>query len=271
MVKWDGGFAAVGGERFYYLRSVARSGIFLRPLVLLHGASDNGDCWTPAAGHWTATYDVILPDNRGHGRSPRVSPEQSVDVVADHVAVLQALRLHGIALGGHSMGAETAANLAVQQPELVSALVLEDPPWRVQPQDPETARQWVQRTLRWRDMTIEQRIATQKSYYPRWSDEELRVWAPAKGEYDYNYLTAHHPTLDWRETASRLHCPGLLVTGDTADGAMVTPEVAAYVAQVWPQVQVVRIAGAGHNIRREQPRAYFQALDTFLAQHYPAA
>jgi pimeloyl-ACP methyl ester carboxylesterase len=45
-----------------------------RPLVLVHGFSDNALCWTPTARDLESEYDVIMPDMRAHGLSEQVKP-----------------------------------------------------------------------------------------------------------------------------------------------------------------------------------------------------
>ncbi len=37
------------------------------PLILLHGAMDNGLCWSPVAQKLSENYHVIMPDARSHG------------------------------------------------------------------------------------------------------------------------------------------------------------------------------------------------------------
>nr|NIT54977.1 alpha/beta hydrolase [Fodinibius sp.]NIW43382.1 alpha/beta hydrolase [Gammaproteobacteria bacterium]NIW97335.1 alpha/beta hydrolase [Phycisphaerae bacterium]NIY23561.1 alpha/beta hydrolase [Fodinibius sp.] len=59
-------------------------------------------------------------------------------------------------------------------------------------------------------------------------------------------------------------CPTLLVTGDPDLGAIVTPEVAEAIAGLQPQIQVAHIAGAGHNIRREQFERFLGAVTIFI-------
>jgi N-formylmaleamate deformylase len=39
------------------------------PLVLLHGLSDNGLCWTRAAQILESDFDVVMLDARNHGDS----------------------------------------------------------------------------------------------------------------------------------------------------------------------------------------------------------
>jgi N-formylmaleamate deformylase len=46
----------VGGIKIHYYRTAGRK----QPFVLLHGATDNGLCWTPVAEILTAKYDVIM-------------------------------------------------------------------------------------------------------------------------------------------------------------------------------------------------------------------
>ena len=116
-----------GANTLHYARMGVRSG---PPVVLLHGFSDAGLCWHRFASDIASEYDVILPDAAGHGRtSPPAPGEQQARGVADVLAVLDALGFNQVALVGHSMGAGTAARVAVAAPERVRALALEDPGW----------------------------------------------------------------------------------------------------------------------------------------------
>jgi len=109
-------------------------------LVLLHGLSDNGLCWTPVAEELQAEYDVIMLDARGHGHSGRSESVLSLETLAtDVVASMEALGLEKAYLQGHSMGAGTAAFVAAKYPDFVQALVLEDPPWPPRKPSAETA------------------------------------------------------------------------------------------------------------------------------------
>jgi pimeloyl-ACP methyl ester carboxylesterase len=53
------------GIRIHYWRSGGNK----PPLVLAHGSSDDGLCWTNLAKELEANFDIILPDARGHGLS----------------------------------------------------------------------------------------------------------------------------------------------------------------------------------------------------------
>lgn len=85
-----------------------------------------------------ASGRVVAVDARGHGNSSDAQPEDCrFDVAADDVvAVADQLQLPCFAVGGISLGAGTAINIAVRYPERVSALMLCRPAWLDRPQDP---------------------------------------------------------------------------------------------------------------------------------------
>src|SRR3546814_18746705 len=65
MTRWTTGICQTNGVKIHY----ARTGGAKPPLVLLHGLTGNGACWTPLARAFEHEYDVLMPDARGHGNS----------------------------------------------------------------------------------------------------------------------------------------------------------------------------------------------------------
>ncbi len=66
-MPWESGYVVANGLRLHYTRSGRDTG--KPPLVLAHGISDDGPCWTPIAAAMEDDFDVIMADARGHGRS----------------------------------------------------------------------------------------------------------------------------------------------------------------------------------------------------------
>jgi pimeloyl-ACP methyl ester carboxylesterase len=93
------------------------------PFLLLHGAAGslNTYDWLPDLGR-----TVVRMDLRGHGRSDRADSYLLDDYVEDALAVLREFAPAPVA--GHSLGGVVAWTLAQRFPELVTAIVLEDPP-----------------------------------------------------------------------------------------------------------------------------------------------
>src|SRR5262245_60062606 len=66
MNQWSSQDVTANGITIHYYRT----GNGDKPaLVLSHGASDSGLCWTRLTRALEADYDVIMPDARGHGLS----------------------------------------------------------------------------------------------------------------------------------------------------------------------------------------------------------
>ena len=274
MAVWQSGDIEVSDLRLYYTRTGGKK----PQVVLAHGFSDDGLCWTPVAEVLASEYDVIMVDARGHGRSE--GPEQgygSAEHAGDLASVITGLGLHRPAVLGHSMGAATALMLAGMHPNLVGAILLEDPPaWWVagSPTGLDKERQaqmrgWVTELKR---KTREEMIADVRTHSPSWSEAELGPWADAKLRLSFNALNREGAAaVDWPTTVRRVTCPALLITADPERGAIVTPEGAAALQALMPQLRVAHIPEAGHSIRREQFDRYIDVVRTFLAGVTPDA
>jgi pimeloyl-ACP methyl ester carboxylesterase len=123
MSTWHADTVHANGLRIYYTRTRGDK----PPLVLAHGFSDDGLCWTPITEQLAADYDVIMVDARGHGRSE--GPEQGyglTDLAIDLAGVITGLGLHKPAVLGHSMGGGTTFVMAGTYPEIPGAILIED-------------------------------------------------------------------------------------------------------------------------------------------------
>lgn len=269
MSNWQSGNVDVNGLRMHYTRTGGQK----PPVVLAHGFSDDGLCWTPVAQLLESDYDVVMVDARGHGKSD--DPEEgysSADHAGDLAGVIKGLGLQRPAVLGHSMGAATAIMLAGVYPDLPRAILLEDPPawWMPPPPDAATSRRpanfgsWI---IKLKRMTREELIAQAHTDSPVWSEAELGPWADSKLRLSFRVLNrAGSPAQNQPELVRRITCPTLLITADPTRGSIVTPEAAQALQAFLPQVQVTHINGAGHNIRREQFARYMEVVKGFLAK-----
>jgi N-formylmaleamate deformylase len=272
MADWLAGDVHANGIKIHYVRT----GGAKPPIVLCHGATDNGLCWTPVARALAGEYDVIMPDSRWHGFSDGPAEGNAPDCqVEDLVGFVQALGLAKPILMGHSIGANTALKAAGCYPELPRAVILEDPPLReaVVQENPATAQSFIENTRRsllgYKAMSREELIEMIHSQAPTWPEDELGPWADSKLQVSLNFVEARKnrpmPVSPWEDLA-RITCPALLITADPERGAIITPEVAQKAAGVLPSMKIVRINGAGHSIRREAFGAYMAAVEDFLAR-----
>jgi 3-oxoadipate enol-lactonase len=78
------------------------------PLVLLHALGEQSPDWAPVAQALASSWRVYAPDLRGHGASDWAAPYTIEQLATDLAALLDALELEQVALGGHSVGAPPA-------------------------------------------------------------------------------------------------------------------------------------------------------------------
>src|SRR5450631_537721 len=109
MSNWTTAICEANGIDIHYLRT----GGAKPPLVLLHGLTGSGACWSPLARTLEAEFDVVMPDARGHGNSSTpLNSYRYEDHARDVVGLIQGLGLAAPILLGHSMGGMTAAVVA---------------------------------------------------------------------------------------------------------------------------------------------------------------
>jgi 3-oxoadipate enol-lactonase len=102
------------------------------PMVLLHGLGDRAAKWRPVIPAFAEYFRVFALDMRGHGDSDRPGTYSFQLMCDDVVTVLDELGLVKVTLMGHSMGGAVALLVAMQHPDRVERLIVEDatPPYR---------------------------------------------------------------------------------------------------------------------------------------------
>jgi N-formylmaleamate deformylase len=269
MLKYTEDELKIKNAKIHYYRTGGKK----PPVILLHGASDNGLCWTQIATALAQNYDVIMPDAQGHGLSDRLGKGFTFKKLAEQVRGLSlSLGLKKPIIMGHSMGADTAVNVAVAYPSFPRAIILEDPPWgnppgNVQPTDEQ--RKQRADMVKWlaglRHLSLEGIIAESRKLDPPWPEEERLPWAKAKQQFDdslFSYVVINERP--YTELVPRIKCPALLIIGESG---IVTGETAARAARLWKSQQPfkwVQIKGATHNIRRDNFPEYEAAVFEFL-------
>lgn len=285
---WTEGDAFANGIHQHYYRT----GKNKLPLLLLHGFTENGLCWSRVAKGLEGDYDVIMIDARGHGRSSGPETGYSQEILNQDVAeLIRELDLQNPYVFGFSNGALTAAQVAAAFPELVRAVILEDPPWSESPSRPLPAATgnepwpgytvWLNSWIDWhkalRTQTPEERVASSQRFLPPgtldWPEEELLSHLEAQAQFNLNVLNFVPPVpapTPWRATVERIACPILLLTGDP-ERSSISPQEAQEMATVWRNGQIVAFPHASHFLHHETHGEQFEhvlsVVKTFLQSH----
>jgi len=266
---WTDGYVMANGIRIHYWRTGGNKPV----LLMAHGSSDNGLCWTNLAKELVDDYDIILPDARGHGLSDPPRKSDSADAQAEDLAgLIRALKLNKPILMGHSMGSSSVAWFAAKYPNIPGAVILEDPRLIPRPSsnrrpssNAATAAAQERRRaqiLARNNMSYEELVAQCLKNSPQWGRSECEYWAPSK--------RLHHPDTAFvsrsgrppmSELFAKITAPTLILKADAqGDDRKKNEEV----TKLLKNGKIVHVEGARHNVRRDQKARLLKALKVFL-------
>lgn len=257
----DSKVCEANGIDIHYLRT----GGSKPPLILLHGLTASGACWTPLARALQGEYDVVMPDARGHGTSSAPAKGYRYeDHANDVIGLIQRLGLAAPVLLGHSMGGMTAVLAASRITAVIRALILADPTFL----SPER-----QRDVHTSDVVAQQRrllnldkkevLAQARARHPQRRPEFIELVTEARLT---TRLAAFEvlvpPNPEYRRLISTIDVPMLLVIGD--NGAVVSLETARELKNLNPRLRIEQIQHAGHGLPYDQPERLEAAIKFFL-------
>lgn len=272
-----GAIEAEDGARIHY----TRTGGTKPTVLLLHGIQGNGLMWLRTAQALEATYDLLMPDFRGHGQSSRVETSWSTTLlVKDTLALMRELALERPYIVGHSLGADIAGRLAAITP--ARAVVLVDPALRNMAAalalDPDRPPPWmhalieIMRSLREQPhaerMQIGRRLLPPGA--PVWSEADYVSFVEAQAQFDpaiYPYTSKMDYLCEMPEVITRINCPLLLLTARPMLPSLDMDELVAVWKQNWREGQHVHFADSGHFIPAEQFDRFIEVLTRFLHAH----
>jgi N-formylmaleamate deformylase len=259
-MSWPAGFHETNGINIHYLRT----GRAKPPLVLLHGLTGNGACWTPLARSLENEYDLVMPDARGHGYSSTpLHGYRYEDHAADVIGLIRGLGLSAPVLLGHSMGGMTAAVVASQAAKTIRGVILVDPTF-LSPQrqrevcDGDVAAQ--HRRLLTQDKCDV--LAHLRMRHPHRTPEILELIAGARLQTRmraFDVLTPPNP--EYHPLMSAIEVPILFVIGDAG---VVSLETVSELQGLNSRIRVELIQGAGHGVHYDQPKRFETLVRSFL-------
>ncbi|KAJ2706003.1 hypothetical protein FB645_001980 [Coemansia sp. IMI 203386] len=111
-----------------YTLNAADSGSTKQPLLILHGLFGSKQNWRAISKQLTRTLnrDTYCVDLRNHGDSPHMAPHTYETMSNDIVRFIGDHQLENPVLIGHSMGGKVVMYTALQRPDLVSQLIVDD-------------------------------------------------------------------------------------------------------------------------------------------------
>ncbi|UNO38796.1 alpha/beta fold hydrolase [Streptomyces sp. MST-110588] len=203
------------------------------PAVLLHCLGEDGEDWRGVVGQLATTHHVYAPDLRGHGRSDWPGEYGFERWRDDVIGFLRALELDRVTLIGHSLGGMTALLVALDRPDLVDRLILEESP----PPRPAEPPQQV----------------PERPGEPLGFDWEAKAAVVAQ---------RNAPDPRWWDGLPEITAPTLVIAGGPE--SHIPQQHLAEMAALIPDCRLVTIEGAGHLVHEERPLEYLDAVRAFL-------
>lgn len=97
-----------------------------QPLLILHGFLGSLDNWLTLGKRFAEHYDVILVDQRNHGKSFHSDDFGYDQMVSDLEQLIDHLKLEDPIILGHSMGGKTVMQYAAFHPQKLDKLIVAD-------------------------------------------------------------------------------------------------------------------------------------------------
>ncbi|MHA1110293.1 MAG: alpha/beta fold hydrolase [Promethearchaeota archaeon] len=268
---WEEKYVDLSGVKMRYHRTGGNK----PPLLLLHGFSDNGLCWTRIAKDLQDNYDVIMPNARGHGQSVPKNDVFSIRTLASDAAeLIQKLNIKKPIVMGHSMGGQTATMLAANYPELISKIILEDPAYGLKRKGGKfyflviglAFALMIQLKRKRSEEKIRKRC---RKMNPKWHEDEVIPWARAAKEFakkeSLDLLKKMGSLEDWHEIFPLVTTPTLLLI---PSHGMLKLKDAEKILLEFPEnnAKIVFIKKSGHSVRRDNYPALLDAVQSFLKE-----
>ena len=242
------------------------------PVAILHGLFGSGRNWAGIAQRLAAHRRAVALDLRNHGASPWADTMGYGEMAEDVRATLYALFGRRFALIGHSMGGKAAMMMALLHGGEVERLVVVD----IAPVDYQPEHLDIARAMRALDLVaITRRAEADSRLAPFVADAAERafllqnlVFDNAAPRWRLNLaaierampLLAGFPALP---AGTAYHGPALFLSGGHSD--YLRPEHEPQIRRLFPNARIARIAEAGHWVHAEQPAAFLDLVEPFLA------
>ncbi len=243
------------------------------PLMLVAGLAADGAFWAPSASALAARFTLVMPDNRGSGRTAPLDAPSSIRAMADDCMALASHLGHSrISLAGHSMGGMIVQDCAARYPDAVDRVVLAATTPCPSRRDNDLFGTWsalfgiLERPLWFRNLfywvlsptffrdarSVDALVQLASSYPYQQTPAALAGQVAAIAKFDAS------------ATLASIRAPTLVLSG-TLDLLFSTAQANAFAKSI-PHASFEAIEGAAHSFPIETPAEFSRRVIAFLAQ-----
>jgi esterase len=237
------------------------------PVVILHGLLGSSRNWRSIAKALAPRHRVLCVDLRNHGQSPWAPTMGYSEMAADVRMLIEAQQLDRPVVIGHSMGGKTAMALALEAPEAIGRLVVVD----IAPVSyPDRFSSYIDAMQRVDTASLRKRADASQLLAQRIHDSDLVGFLMQN-------LVSHGAHFDWRVNlpaiGAEMHSitsfpaelqlrryiqPTTLIRGALSD--YVQSDDLDVFREMFPDLDVIDVQGAGHWVHADRPGEFLAAL-----------
>jgi 3-oxoadipate enol-lactonase len=238
-------------------------------LVLSNSLATDLTMWDEQARAFSSAFRVLRYDQRGHGKTEATQGRYSFDLLmADAIALMDALSIKRATFCGLSMGGATALALAQRHPDRIERAIVADSGCASTPQ---SAQQWEERiaiaqkdgmaplveptVTRWFPPEV---VAAKPPYL-----DQVRAMIRATPVAGFAGCAAALADHDFRSAVSSTKPPVLFIAGEKDAGGAVAIAMRG-LHQTLSGSRYVELPGAGHISNLDDPAGFTRALTEFL-------
>jgi len=250
-----------------FYRALGESGT---PVIVLHGIFGTSDNWLGFGKSIAGNHRVFLVDQRNHGQSPWGN-EFNYEVMSDDLLeFIQEHQLENPILIGHSMGGKVVMQFDLLNPSIASRIVIVD----IAPKFYPVHHTQILEGLNSLDLTTLESRQAANEHLKRFEEKEgvrqfllKNLYRNAEQQFAWrinlkvitkNIDVVGHELL----VPAASNTEALFIKG--ADSPYIQPEDERYIAEIFPNFELVEIPGAGHWVQADQPDLFLQALQSYL-------
>jgi len=252
-------------------------------ILLIHGSLSRSEDWENVFPRLGTRYRTVAYDQRGHGKSGRAADYSLRAFGEDAARMLTGILKTPTVIIGHSLGALAAVAAAALEPDLVTALILEDPPMSY-------SKSWdAERFAGLRDALAKADEDPKQfiRFVERWplaspGPRGERTHGESRGFYAAERMVTYFRSIDPAFADSRTHgpdetAPGLIkewlagvrvpvlvIAGETRLGSNVDDAGEWRLKQSIKELTVKRFPGTGHLIHGYRPEQFLENIEPFL-------
>jgi 3-oxoadipate enol-lactonase len=238
-------------------------------LVFSNSLATDLTMWDQQAADFASSFRVLRYDQRGHGKTEAPAGRYSFDMlIADALALMDALKIDKANFCGLSMGGATALGLAQRHPDRLERVIVCDSGCASTPQ---SAQQWEERIAVAQKGGMEPLVESTATRWfppdvvaknPPYLDKARAMIrnTPVNGFIGCAAALADH---DFRSAVASTEPPVLFLAGEKDAGGAV-PTAMKGLHQDLKGSRYVELAGAGHISNLDDPAGFTRAVRDFL-------